>query len=78
MRSRGCVVFFILAHRFKTGHGILHGVTLPRSWFINLLHSCPGLDKNTYIPEFLNATIEFLRRIDLQRKVYDPQTVDDN
>ena len=54
----------ILAYRFMTGRGILHGVTLPRSWFIGLSRSLPLLDKNTsYIPHFVNDTIELLRLI---------------
>jgi hypothetical protein len=70
----------ILAHRFVTGRGTLHGVTLPRSWFISLLRSrpaAPALDKNrSYIPHFVHDTIELLRRIDLQREQYKPQDVD--
>jgi hypothetical protein len=68
----------ILSYRFGMGRGTLHGVTLPRSWFIGLLRSSPLLDKNTsYIPHFVNDTIELLRRIDLQREHYKPRTVDD-
>ena len=68
---------FILAHRFMTARGILHNVTLPRSWFINLSRSLPLLNKNTnHIPHFVNDTIELLRRIDLQRELYNPQTAD--
>jgi len=67
----------ILAYRFRTGRGTLHGVTLPRSWFIGLSRSLTLLDKNTsYIPHFVNDTIELLRRIDLQREIYNPQTAD--
>ena len=55
----------------------MHGVTLPRSWFINLLRLRPVLDKNgTYIPHFVNDMVELLRRIDLQRERYVPQVVD--
>ena len=57
------------------GRGTLHGVTLPRSWFVRLLRSRPVLDKNTsYIPHFVNDTIDLLRRIDLQRETYNPHT----
>jgi len=67
----------ILSYRFTTGRGTLHGVTLPRSWFIGLSRSLPLLNKNTsYIWNFVNATIELLRRIDLQRERYNPQTPD--
>jgi len=70
---------FILAHRFMTGRGTLHGVTLPRSWFIGLFRSLPTLDKNTsHIPHFVNDIIELLRRVDLQRELYNPQTVDNH
>ena len=68
---------YILAHRFTTGRGTLHGITLPRSWFISLSRSLPLLDKDTsHIPHFVNDTIELLRRIDLQRELYNPQTAD--
>ncbi|KAF9647525.1 hypothetical protein BDM02DRAFT_3187952 [Thelephora ganbajun] len=67
----------ILAYRFMTGRGTLHGVTLPRSWFIGLFRSLPPLGKHTsHIPHFVNDTIELLRRIDLQREHYNPQIFD--
>ena len=67
----------ILAYRFKMGRGALHGVTLPRSWFIGLSRSLPLLDKDTsHTPRFVKDTIEFLRRIDSQRELYNPQTAD--
>jgi len=70
---------FILAYRFTTGRGTLHGVTLPRSWFLGLFRSLPTLDKNTsYLTHFVNDTIELLRRIDLQRELYNPLTVDNH
>ena len=69
----------ILAHRFATGRGTLHIVTLPRSWFMSLLRSRPNLDKNkSYIPHFVNDTIELLRRIDLQREQHNPQGADNH
>lgn len=68
----------ILSYRSTTEFGILHGITLPRSWFINLLHSSPPLDKNiSYIPHFVNDTIELLRRIDSQREHYGSLSVGD-
>ena len=68
----------ILVHRFTTGHGTLHGVTLPRSWFLSLLRSRPIMDKNgSQIIHFVNDTIELLRRVDSQRERYSPQAVDD-
>lgn len=69
---------FILSYRFVMGGGVLHGITLPRSWFIGLLRSFPPLDKNTtYIPHFVHDAIELLRRIDLQRERYKPRAIDD-
>lgn len=68
---------FILAHRFETGNGTLHGVTLPRSWFISLFRSPLPLDKNTsYIPPFVTDIFTLLQRIDFQRKHYDPRAID--
>ena len=66
-----------LAHRFTTDGGILHGVTLPRSWFTSLLRSHPVLDKNIrYLPHFVNDMVELLRRLDSQREDYNPQAAD--
>ena len=66
----------ILGYRFTTGR-TLHGVTLPRSWLVSLFRSRPFLDKDTrYIPHFVNDTIELLRRIDMQRELYDRQLID--
>ena len=68
----------ILSYRSTMEFGILHGITLPRSWFINLLHSSPPLDKNiSYIPHFVNDMIELLRRIDSQREHYGSLSVGD-
>jgi hypothetical protein len=69
----------ILARRFSTAGGTLHGVTLPRSWFMGLLRSRPPLDKNTsYLQPFVKDVIELLRRIDLQRENYNPQILGDH
>lgn len=55
---------YILAYRFMVGRGVLHDVTLPRSWFIGLSRSLPLLDKNTaYLPHFVNDMVELLQRI---------------
>lgn len=60
-----------------TGRNTLHGVTLPRSWFIGLSRSLLVLDKDTScIPRFVNDAIELLKRIDLQREPHAPQTTD--
>jgi hypothetical protein len=69
--------FYIVSHRFIPERGILHGVTLPRSWFVGLFRLCPSLDKNiSHIRRFVKVTIEFLRRIDFQRENYNPQIPD--
>jgi len=69
---------FILSYRFMMEGGALHGITLPRSWFISLLRSSPPLNKDTsFIPHFVNDTIELLRRIDLQREHHRPRGIDD-
>ena len=58
--------------------GTLHGITLPRSWFMRLLHRRPVLNKNrSQILHFVNDIIELLRRVDSQREHYDPKVVDD-
>ena len=60
---------FILAHRFNVQQGSLHDVILPRSWLINLSRSLKVLNKDTsYLPRFVGDTVEFLRRLDSQRK----------
>ena len=67
----------ILSYRFMMGRGVLHGVTLPRSWFVNLFRPFSPLDKNTtWIPHFVNDTTELLRRVDLQREHYKPRPID--
>ena len=57
---------FIMAYRVNS-RGVLHNVTLPRSWFINLI--LPGMDlrKNTWaFSMFASTMIELMRRIDAQ------------
>ena len=45
--------------------GLVHNVTLPRSWFINLIGPRPNLRKH------LSALLPFTRTIiDLMRKIY--------
>jgi hypothetical protein len=71
--------FYIFSHRFVTERGILHGVTLPRSWFVGLFRLRLSLDKNiSYIRRFVSRTTEFLRRIDFQRENYNPQIPDNH
>ena len=61
---------FIMAYRVYF-RGVLHNVTLPRSWFINLLHPRPNLKKHTLrILPFTRAIIELMRRISKQLEQY--------
>ena len=57
---------FIMARRVGFG-GVLHDVTMPRSWFINLI--LPGTDferDTSTFSEFVSAIIELMERIDAQ------------
>jgi hypothetical protein len=54
---------FIMAYRVYF-RGVVHNVTLPRSWFINLIRPLPDLKKHTsMILPFTRAIIELMRRI---------------
>ena len=60
---------FILAHRFNAQRGSLHDVIMPRSWLIGLSRSLKFVKKDTnYLYHFVNDTVEFLRRLNLQRE----------
>jgi hypothetical protein len=62
---------FIMAYRFNSRGGVLHNVTLPRSWFINLI--IPGMDlgKDTSaFSMFASTIIELMQRIDAQVQRY--------
>jgi hypothetical protein len=54
---------FIMAYRVYF-RGILHDVTLPRSWFINLIRVHPNLRKHTsMILSFTRTIIELMQQI---------------
>ena len=57
---------FIMAMRVGSG-GVLHDVTMPRSWFINLILPGTELERDTLsFSIFVSATIELMQRIDAQ------------
>jgi len=58
---------FVMAYRFNSRGGILHNVTLPRSWFINLLLPGTDLGKDTSaFVMFASTIIELMQRINAQ------------
>ena len=58
---------FIMACRFDTRKGVLHNVTLPRSWFINHILPGTGLGKDTStFSMFASTAVELLQKIDAQ------------
>ena len=62
----------IMAHRVHW-RGTLHNVTLPRSWFINLIRPKPDLGKNRSASQpFTRTIIEFVRQISNQVERYSP------
>lgn len=63
---------FIMAYRVYF-RGILHNVTLPRSWLINLLRPHLNLRKHTStILPFTRTIVELMRRIAKQIEQYSP------
>lgn len=65
---------FIMAYRVYF-RGVLHNVTLPRSWFINLIRPHPNLSKHTsMILSFTRTIIELMQRIAKQVEQYSPDT----
>ena len=57
---------FIVAYRVNS-QGVLHDVTLPRSWFINLISLGVDLKKDTSsFITFASTIIELMQRIDAQ------------
>ena len=62
---------FIMAYRVNSRGGVLHNVTLPRSWFINLISSGSDLRKNTStFLMFAETVIKLMQRIDVQVQRY--------
>ena len=61
---------FIMAYRVNS-RGVLHNVTLPRSWFINLILPGTDLGKDTStFSMFASTMIELMQRIDAQIQGY--------
>lgn len=62
---------FILARRSQLRGGALHGVTLPRSWFVNIILSWtdPRKDSSTLFAFVVNM-IDLMQRIDAQVQRY--------
>ena len=62
---------FIMAFRVNSREGILHNVTLPRSWLIKLILPGTDLRKNTStFPMFASTIIELMQKIDAQVQRY--------
>ena len=62
---------FIMAYRFNSRGGVLHNVTLPRSWLINLILPGTNLGKDTStFSMFASSIIELMQRIDAQVQRY--------
>jgi len=62
---------FIMAYRFNSRGGVLHNVTLPRSWFINLIIPGADLGKDTSsFSMFASTIIELMQKIDAQVQRY--------
>ena len=58
---------FIMAFRVNSRRGVLHNVTLPRSWFINLI--LPGMDLRKDLSAFftfVSTMIELMQKVDAQ------------
>ena len=67
----------IMAHQANLRGGVLHNVTLPRSWFIKIIFGGMSLKKDTSIFFALVSTIiELMQRIDAQVQQYPTSTSD--
>jgi len=68
---------FIMAYRVNSRKGVLHNVTLPRSWFINLILPGTDLGKDTSaLLMFATTIIDLMQRIDAQVQRYFPPASD--
>jgi len=64
---------FIVAYRVNSRGGVLHNVTLPRSWFINLILLGTDLGKDTSaFLMFAKTIIELMQQINEQTQRYFP------
>jgi len=62
---------FIMAYQTNFRGGVLHNVTLPRSWFINLILPDTNLKKDTStLFAFASTIIELMQRINAQVRQY--------
>ena len=62
---------FIMANGVDSCGGVLHNVTMARSWFINLILPDTDLEKDTStLLMFAETMIELVRRIDAQVQRY--------
>jgi hypothetical protein len=67
---------FTMAYRIYF-RGVLHNVTLPRSWFINLIRPHQNLRKHTsMILPFTRTIVELMRRIAKQVEPHVPFSPD--
>jgi hypothetical protein len=62
---------FIMAYRINSRGNVLHNVTLPRSWFVNLILPGTDLGKDTStFAMFASTIVELMQRIDAQAQRY--------
>ena len=60
-----------MAYRVNSQGGVLHDVTLPRSWFVNLIPTNTNLGKDTSaFLTFASTLIDLMQRIDAQAQRY--------
>jgi len=58
---------FIMAHNVNILGGVLHNVTMPRSWFITLILPDTDLRKDTStLSAFAETMIDLMKQIDVQ------------
>jgi len=70
---------FIMAHGFNSRRNALHDVTMPRSWFINLILPDKRLEKDTStLPIFVGTIIELMLRVDGKIQPGEKFTADGN
>ena len=56
-----------MAYRVNSRGGVLHNVTMPRSWFVNLILPDPNLRKDTSdFLSFASTIIELMQLIDAE------------
>lgn len=66
-----------MAYRVNSRGGVLHNVTMPRSWFVNLILPDPNLRKDTSdFLSFASTIIELMQLIDTEILRYPTPTSD--